>query len=172
MNPLNDLPRHSPHSAPFDFALLACEDDIADRLLRLRRSLRLARADMAARMGVSVRDYCDFEDGFIDPGERAIAALAASTEGLSLKWLIHGRGLPFPDRAKETPPRAPKTAAMVGASAGKREAGAVPQRRRPRAQSGSWIGNRDRREEFTHNLCLAIITGCAAAVILLSWFGA
>lgn len=164
MIPIHDLPRHSPHAAPFDFALLLATDSLADRLFRLRRHLRLQRADMAAKMGVAVRDYCDFEDGLAAPAPNALAGLVFHIDGLSLKWLTHGKGLPFP-HSKDFPPGREARSAMVKPA---RE-GAQTCRSRGKSRGAGRSPVSLRRRAFLIDLFSALLTASAILALFFMW---
>lgn len=63
---------------------------IHERLKLLRRKMRLNQADMATRMGVSLRAYQTYENNESKPKAEDIARLAG--DGIDLNWLLTGEG--------------------------------------------------------------------------------
>lgn len=64
---------------------------IEHRLRAVRDSLSLTQGEMASRLGVPYRTYQNYEQGKTAPKVASLVALSASS-GISLDWLILGRG--------------------------------------------------------------------------------
>lgn len=74
---------------------------VAERLKALRASWRLSQAEIAERMGVSLRSYQSYEQAIYKPKAEDIARLAE--HGVDLNWLLTGDGGMFRGQREPAP---------------------------------------------------------------------
>lgn len=79
--------------------MTAGNDATSGRLLRVREAVGATQPAFAARCGVSLRSYQDYESGKRLPGPEFLQA--ASSSGVNLNWPLAGNGSMLTDESEE-----------------------------------------------------------------------